>query len=409
MSRERLTFLAALIAVGLSSSAVLLSHIATPPLQTDELGWIASSYYYTDLLVGRDSDWERWEGAHLENFGSMNPHLGQWMIGLPLAIEPTQTRSAFFTVYSADLSPASGIVPPLEVLLAARRTSAAYGVLCCLVVFVLGYAVGNIWIGGLSAFLLLANPLFVKIATTALTDIHYNLFLACLGAAALLLVLDRYRKRLLPAAGVCGVLTGLVCSVKILGILVGTLLFLSVLVYRRAAAGLENRRAIRCLLIFWGSALSVVYLLNPYYWPLQSRFSHLLEFPQLFRRWHWLQVRQEMLPVSSWHGNRLWTLHERLFIDLASFRFEWMFLIAGAVVCSRKIARAARMRQTSAWSVPLLCFLANYFILLALVRLNWDRYYLPAVIAGRTLAAAGIYEIVTESWRRLQPRLTWSG
>lgn len=55
----------------------------------------------------------------------------------------------------------------------------------------------------------------------------------------------------------------------------------------------------------------------------------------------------------------------------------------------------------SPWSVPLLCFAVNYFVLLAFVDLNWDRYYLPTVIADRALVAAGIYEAGTECWRRL--------
>jgi len=69
----------------------------------------------------------------------------------------------------------------------------------------------------------------------------------------------------------------------------------------------------------------------------------------------------------------------------------------GIIVCCRKIIVAFLQRHKSVqlWFIPLAYFAVQYLFILALMKLNWDRYYLPAVIAGRILIGIGIYAIAS--------------
>ena len=97
---------------------------------------------------------------------------------------------------------------------------------------------------------------------------------------------------------------------------------------------------------------------------------------------------------AKWTGNRLITLHRRLFGGYLSFSFEWIFFYIGVTVLCLRVIISLRNRELLLWTIPLLYFVINYFFILLLLKLNWGRYYLPTVIASKAIIAAGIYQSI---------------
>ena len=62
-------------------------------------------------------------------------------------------------------------------------------------------------------------------------------------------------------------------------------------------------------------------------------------------------------------------------------------------MCSIKVYHLAGNGELSSWSIPLLYFLVDYLFIVLAMRLNWDRYYLPTIIAGKIIVAYGMVEV----------------
>jgi hypothetical protein len=56
--------------------------------------------------------------------------------------------------------------------------------------------------------------------------------------------------------------------------------------------------------------------------------------------------------------------------------------------------------------VPLLYLLVNYLLIVVFLKLNWNRYYLPTIIAVDLISAAGIYGIARCGYEHFVARLT---
>ncbi|HJX30661.1 MAG TPA: hypothetical protein VJ624_02290, partial [Thermodesulfobacteriota bacterium] len=101
INNNRLHFFTTLIFIALLSSVILFSNRGKTPFHGDESGWISSGYYYTELLLRRDFDWQKWVCAPCGPWGSrLNPHLGQWLIGIPLVTLSPKGESTFFNLYN---------------------------------------------------------------------------------------------------------------------------------------------------------------------------------------------------------------------------------------------------------------------------------------------------------------------
>jgi 4-amino-4-deoxy-L-arabinose transferase-like glycosyltransferase len=331
-----------------------------------------------------------------------------------------------------------GKIPPQPILLRARSVSAVIGTLCCLLIFAIGYYSNNLWIGSLVAILLIFNKLFIILSTQAMTDISYNFFLLCACLTSIFLLRQSRLRYILPISFLYGSIIGLASSVKITGVLVGGLYFFLVILYKKFVCDLKVKDAVKCLATFAISSLSIIYLLNPYFWPslkevsiretiqelatyskekpserqereIQkentlneypqlSNLSHVLEFPLMFGRWKRLLDPLKVDKSFQWGENRLITFHQTFLGESSSFPKESYFLILGIILLGRKLINSLYTKTLSESAVPFLYFGANYVFILLFMRINFDRYYLPTIIASRLIVAAGIGEAIRLIW-----------
>jgi hypothetical protein len=98
----RLTFIAMTAVICLISASVLFPQIQSTKFHGDESGWIFSAYYYTDLLIRRDFDLQKWECESCGPWGALNMHVGKWLIGIPLLTDAH--RACFVCVDLAAVS-----------------------------------------------------------------------------------------------------------------------------------------------------------------------------------------------------------------------------------------------------------------------------------------------------------------
>ena len=443
--------LSSLLAAGVTllSLIFLLNHRDKTEFHGDETGWVSAGLYYTDLLMGHDFDCEHWRGEGLSAWGGMNPQVGKWVLGIPLRSHfPEYHYKAIYDFgASYKKNEAAGNVPDQEVLHYARGVAAVAGTLCCLALFIFGCRSGHCWGGAVAALLLLGNGIFVSHATRAMTDMMYNLFLICTGLAGLVVLSAQTRKTLLWGCALLGLCAGLASAVKITGILVGGLLLLGLLTYR-ALVHKTAKNVILSILVYGISGLITVHALNPYYWPNVSimngkalaqefkngyqhldeikavmetgedekmavlreeypqitNLSHALMFPIQFIHWKFFMQYLEDMPSASWGDHRFGVLNKTLFMNFGTFPLEVCFLGFGFFVCLGRIRSAWKAGTTSPYALPLLLFFANYLFILLFMSLNWDRYYLPTLVAGRLLVAIGICELIRALYVSLSGR-----
>lgn len=442
-----LTIIAPATVICLTSGFVLFPRIERTEFHGDESGWIWSAYYYTDLLMKRDFDLQKWECHRCGPWGDLNMHVGKWLIGIPLAMDPQTRGRTFKHRYDFEkplqVNVAENRLPPRDIVLRARSASAIFGVLCCVLVFAIGYVAYNAWVGFIASMLLLANEQFVRYATRAMTDIHYNFFLLALCLAVVLHSKILNKKHAVLFGLLCGVLAGLACSVKVTGIVIGSSLFVSVAVLLFHRKKLNFNEIVLLFGAFALSALVVIYGLNPYLWiswkdmqgkPViqelrmlsddfksghlrfnrgRERYPHVynvLKFPLMFRTWSRVMDAQTEIPSSRWEGHRFLSFHKRLFVEYASFPFEWTFFAIGVLLYIpyfRKRYAVLTVPQNDRPVIPLLYFLINYLFILVFMKLNWGRYYLPTIIADRLLIALALFALIAQAVHLLR-RLPWN-
>jgi 4-amino-4-deoxy-L-arabinose transferase-like glycosyltransferase len=347
-----------------------------------------------------------------------------------MSSSPSDREFFAFVDYSKspDENVILGNVPGRDLLHKARFASAAFGVFCIILAFAIAFlASENISAGMIVVALLLMNTQFVESATRAMTDVHYNFFL--LALAAYLLQTLQKNKSLLVSNGVCGVVAGLAFSVKITGIVLGCCFFLAVIFYKRLTHSI-TRGVTPAIVIFVASSLVIIYGLNPNFWPSGrvlsarllsyetksvltdfprdnyqreefgqrypqlSNLSRLLEFSRLFLRWNNQMKGQKIAFSGEFRGNRLLLIQKRLFWDYSSVPLEFVFLAYGIIICGIRMRMAFVHEKADPAVIPLCYFFINYLFILLVLEVDWDRYFLPTVIASQILAAIGISNLV---------------
>jgi len=468
--RSKWSLFAALgVLVCVASALVIFPKIATTEFSVDEPGWVSAGYYYTTLAQNRDLDWDKWFCRECQGFGRLNLHVGEFLFGIPLKIEQNSGSPAFFGFYNFDHSyednVREGFVPPPAILRQARSVAAFFGVLCCVLVFAVGFWAYNPWVGLIASGLLLANSVFLKVTAQAMTDAFYSFFLLSVCLALVFTARARSRKAILFLVCLTGVLTALACSVKITGILLGTGFFLGATGWRfwRTKAG--KKEMATTLAAFFVCCLGTVYLLNPYFWPSWNQMSghevarewnsfshdvstkkvilwhradlqkaafdypqlrnltHPVEFPLLFGRWNHEMGRHLNNGLANWHGNRLVGLHETLFrlsVPLAApsngadgtsvltyipthngWVVNGVALLLAAFTLTEVYFLVLSSRSNGTHVVLLVALCVNYLLIVLFMKLNWNRYYLPTVVSVELVASVGLYEIAR---RCLGPR-----
>lgn len=384
--------------VAIVSWVVLSERIEKRKVHIDEPGWITSSLYYTDLLLEHDFSLDKWLGSNLYGFsGKYYSHVGQWLMGLPLRVLYDGPGQNFFGFYAPHKSQKDnrnlGKLPPWSLLFSARYISAVFGVLNCLMVLLIGYHVGSVGVGLVAAMLVATAPLFIRHGALALTDMYYVFFLlnSCL---AILLFAKSYQRRFLVLAGIfCGLAT----SVKIVGLPV---LVFMLLIYFVLGVIQRKMKPIACLLgmvIFLLSAFLLVYVVNPYFWGKNffiKFFLMALDLDLFFQK-----VILE--GHARWGESRFWTLHVQLFSVQQNFPFEGIAVILGFLWMGFRIFRK---KEGALYSVLIAFFISNYLFILMFMRVNWERYYLPTVIACQFLTAYCIVEGWAWFWNFLRER-----
>lgn len=423
--RRRIALLLAVIAI---SSVVFFRNVFTTPFHGDESGWISSGRYYSDLLLSGNFRTDAWEGSVCGPWNSLNQNLGKWMYGLPLKLYALQTGRQFWGFYNGKLSLEEnrkrGNVPPDDILFRARMATAAGGVLICVLLFLIGARVRDDWTGLLAAGLAIANPLFVVSCTRAMPDAFYCAFL--LGGCLTAIYLTQ-SKRPLKWSVACGLFAGLAFSIKVTGVVIGLSVFAVCLIYLLCLGALTKGQAAKNLGLGCLSALVAIYLLNPYFWPTVPNAPRLrgyqqraawwenpewapgiapgmLRAPEMFVRWQTMMARQGAPETWRWQGNRELTLNRTLFGDLATFPLETLFLAGGLVWAIRRLVLSIKKRTPDP-SFPILAtFLINYLFILALMEMNYDRYYLPTVLAGRVLIGVALVQLYQWSYAQVKRR-----
>jgi hypothetical protein len=443
------------------SALAIFPRVATTEFSVDVPGWVSSGYYYTTLAEKRDLDWNKWFCRECQGFGRLNLHVGEFLFGIPLKIEKDSGSQEFFGFYAFDHSYEenlrAGLVPPPEILRQARSVAAFFGVLCCLLVFAVGFWAYNPWVGLVASGLLVTNSVFLKATSQAMTDAFYNFFLLTVCLTLVFTAKARNKKAILLLVCLTGVLTALACSVKITGILLGTGIFLGATGWRfwRARAG--KKEMALTLAAFFVCCLSTVYLLNPFFWPSWNQvsgsavmqeaksfshdvatkkivpwhrddlakatfeypqlrnLSHPVEFPLLFGRWNHEMRRHLGKGSANWNGNRLVRLHETLFqlsvpVAMVSNGFDGTSVLGltpgdnslvvkgvafllAALTVAGVYFLALSSRSNGSHVVLLLALGVNYLLIVLFMKLNWNRYYLPTMISVELVAAVGLYEI----------------
>jgi hypothetical protein len=450
--------------VVLASGTILFRKINQTPIHGDESGWIYSGYYYTDLVLKNDLARQRWVCDFCGSFGDFNMHLGKWLLGIPIQIELQKPSSlSDFQNWEKALREKDKIratdvkEPPPSILLSARRSSVVFGVLCCVILLSIGHFCNNIWIGFISALILSFDDLFIASSTRAMADVSYNLFLISLCLCAFPFLKYRSRKALILSTLLFGVISGFATSVKIMGLTIGILFFLSLCFYKSFFHAIRKTEFVSYLMIFGLASTVVIYVLNPVFWPsfrqmdasaiiresvaITKNFngiyrdtraitaspsgknvkefveaysdqypqlfnlSHVFIFPGLFFKWNF-EMNQRARAEDTWEGKRFMVFHRNLLVTYASFPFEWIFLAIGIASISRRIYFSLRTGEPTFWIIPLAYFIVNYGFIIALMKVNWDRYYLPTVIATQMVVGVGLFETARTATEQI---VRWAG
>lgn len=402
----------------------------------DESGWISAAYYYADLLLSGDFNREAWECTECVAWGSLNPQLGKLLTGIPLAVlyDRDPEVAPFFNLYifeeSFQTNFEQGRVPPVPALQLARHVSIFFAGLTCVAAFAIMLTTADLAAGLLVVLALLGNQLFIHSATLALTDIHYNFFLITFLAPAIWFLVRP--QRTLAASALCGVFAGLATSVKVTGIAVAGIIFLSLTIYSFLLQQRSIKDSLKALLVFSVTGIGVTFLFNPVFWPslagIQGRavldeFRTLLtqrprpdipftdtlamhypqlgnlarpvEMARLVSRWNQLMSLQ--MHIGLWeNGSRLVTLNRTLIEWMAPTLWLLLPLAVGLVHSTRQVVQSLRAKQASLLVVPLAFFVANYVFIVVFLKLNWARYYLPTVIGGSLMMALGASYLLSQ-------------
>jgi hypothetical protein len=87
-------------------------------------------------------------------------------------------------------------------------------------------------------------------------------------------------------------------------------------------------------------------------------------------------------------------IQKRLFWDYSSFPLEFVFFAYGIIICGIRARMAFVNGKADPAVIPLCYFFINYLFILLVLEVDWDRYFLPTVIANKILVAIGISNLV---------------
>jgi hypothetical protein len=200
-----------------------------------------------------------------------------------------------------------------------------------------------------------------------------------------------------------GLTAGLACSVKLTGLPLLAFYYCLSLASIWIARGPNRLSTVYGPLAAIGTAVVIVYMLNPFFWPFESP-RMLLEFPNLFVR-----TREAFVdvPGSAWGEppDRLGIIHERLFFS-SFWSFPWEIVLAagGLGICGWRLVRGLRERRVDPAGAAAIYLLANYIFIVSLIQFDFVRYYVPTVFSMKLVAAIGFGAVTNWLWQRIKGR-----
>jgi len=405
----------------------------------DEPGWISASLAAAGRVVHGDFTPSHWDDSDLVDWGDINPPAAKLLIGLPLVASYHGAPPVFHRLYALGLTEeanaAEGNLPPWPLLLRARIICCVISACVCVLVFVLMALVDGIAAGILAAAFLMMTTLFTYWSYHVVTDGAYMLSTVGIAIAALGYLRsgdERIGRRWLIAGAL---IVGFGASVKVTAALPDGLV-LGAAIVRVALRGRDEirwRRAAGDLARAAVAAFVLLLVINPSYWVdlhavnIPAARAELALLPDVRRearanvaikdgtvsalrrrcpdlynlirpagyflmplRWRELTRAQAMeSSVGAWKGPKVKEVTVNLLRNFQAFRKEFYVILLGLAILVASFWRAREQSRADGLYV-LLAFVVAQYLLLVMIPLNFDRYYLSTVVGEQCLAAIAV-------------------
>lgn len=405
----RTTRTTALLAVCIFAIALWqnLSAVDESPFHPDESRWISRSDYLQNLIRPTSQTWDdRYLTRGQPPMGSYVTGLGLFLQGRPLG-EYGPWDFHFGNEVNVVWNVVKGNMPTAADILAARRTNAVLGALTCVVLFLVVTWLTH-WIGGTIGALFFAfHPLQTYLASLAVSDTLFTLFVALSTLVAVMLAAKPNWPRAISLGVVLGMgastkLSPLFVAVALAGLgglfLVGNLLrsipLVPAFVKRRRGSAGEHRRLGWMLLTLPAVTFATFVVSYPYLWPdpigrtqalLNFRLDEIANQGQI---WPGTAIGSRVEAITRTWQNLEYTYSttDRLFSAIGDalgqhwtgFGIDVPLALAGLILLvALTLSRRLPVRQLLALAVVL----TQSAIILAKLSIDFNRYYLPLVFA----------------------------
>jgi hypothetical protein len=387
----------------------------------DESRWLNRSHYLRDLFHPTS---KVWEDRYLTRG---QPPMGSYVTAVGLLFQGRSLDQHgpwdfhFGNETSIVWNAVKGNMPAPGDLVAARRTSAAVGALTCVVLFLTVARLTNVVGGAIAALFLAFHPLQIYLASLAVSDAVFTLFVALATYTIVALAAKPSWLRAITL----GVVLGLGASTKLSPLFVaatlaalGPVILADGLIRRVPLAGslwsrwsrvdhVPNRRLGWMLVSLPAVTFGTFVATYPYLWPDPiGRTQLLLNFRQnemdnqariwttsaIDSRLEALQRTWQNLEHTYSTTGRVFAAVGRIFDrDWSGFGIDLPLAIVGFVLLARlALTRGLPSKHSFALAV---LGLQSAVILLKL-RIDFNRYYVPLIF----ICALGIGILVGQAW-----------
>ena len=389
----------------------------------DESRWINRAPHLSELRNPRGS---YWSDAYLIRG---QPPMGSYITGFGLWVQGYELKSSgpwnfsFGNDGDINWNVTYGNMPSESYLLAARKTSIAFGVLTCLAVYLIVTTLTN-WIGGAVAGVFMAvHPLTVYLSTLAVSDIAFTFVVSLSVLVAIWLA----RKPAWGRVSVLGIVLGIGASLKLSPVfvsvglaMIGAVIVVGPVVSRVSplrwfwnvmGANVPSVRRLGWMLIALPVICGAIFVASyPYLWsdPV-DRTSALFEFRRDEMNAQSRIFRTAAITSRSEAMTRTWEMLEERYSasgkllvkfglreprvghpDGAEPGYDLPFAIAGlGIFAATAIGRGFRTPRLLAF----LALMGQSLIIFAGLTVDFDRYYLPFVLMFAIGLGVGIGEI----------------
>lgn len=285
----------------------------TPPFHIDEAHKLAETFYYHLFIEQRAPDHPAWTQ---DFYARTNPPVAKYVFGAVLAVggyhvRDQQLQDDFERFWRTPAELRKRV--PDGMLRITRHTSAVFGALICMLLFVMGRRVGGTAAGLVAVVLLLGNPFFQRYAQRGLTDTILMFHLALIVPVAMWAAGVRKRAESGTAAGpvrrgaallvrmvvVPGLVVALAAGSKLNGALAGGVYALALLLttaLHRETGRRWRRVSLAGAMVVLAAVLAVglFVAINPYYYD-----QPMTRAGDVMRVYHDWMIKQQLDPGAG--------------------------------------------------------------------------------------------------------------